>query len=165
MWMYNYIKKTAVYWLPSPELPSTWRWEVSLSISARTDRWLYHAPSGPHWGCQAIIKAFKDPKMSQQDETRDINNSSGIWNKEKAWKWQKSKRSYGSYNIGLSTVCGMKKWKDQLWSFMASSACVQDDLKWQTLKVPKLAQLDKELYMCFTAVHSEGNPVTSFDNW
>jgi len=27
------------------------------------------------------------------------------------------------------------------------------------LKVPKLAQLDKELYMCFTAVHSEGNPV------
>jgi hypothetical protein len=47
---------------------------------------------------------------------------------------------------------------------MASSECVQDDLELQTLKVPKLAQLDKELCMCFTALHSEGNPVTSFDN-
>jgi len=25
MWIYNYIKKTAVYWLPSPELPSTFK--------------------------------------------------------------------------------------------------------------------------------------------
>jgi len=43
---------------------------------------------------------------------------------------------------------------------MASNESVKDDLKWQTLKVPKLAQLDKELYMYFTAVHSEINPVT-----
>jgi hypothetical protein len=43
---------------------------------------------------------------------------------------------------------------------MASSESVKDDLKRQTLKVPKVAQLNKELYMCFTAVHSEGNPMT-----
>jgi len=43
---------------------------------------------------------------------------------------------------------------------MASSESVKDDLKWQTFRVPKLAQLDKEWYMCFTAVRSEGNPVT-----
>jgi len=43
---------------------------------------------------------------------------------------------------------------------MASSESVKDDLKCQALKVPKLAQLDKEMYMCFTSVHSEGNPMT-----
>jgi len=133
-------------------------WSLTLSCTFRTSLRL----SGNYKGFQ---RSKDEPaRYCWQDKTRDFNNSSGIWNK-KASKWQKSKRSYGSYNIGLSTVYGMKKWKDQLWSFMASSACVQDDLKWQTLKVPKLAQLDKELYMCFTAVHSEGNPVTSFDNW
>jgi len=25
MWIYNYIKKTAVYWLPYPELPNTFK--------------------------------------------------------------------------------------------------------------------------------------------
>jgi hypothetical protein len=35
-----------------------------------------------------------------------------------------------------------------------------DVLKQQTLKVPKLAKLDKEFYMWFTAMHSEGQPMT-----
>jgi transposase len=31
-----------------------------------------------------------------------------------------------SYNIHLSTIYDIKKWKDQLWSFMASSGSVKD---------------------------------------
>jgi hypothetical protein len=41
---------------------------------------------------------------------------------------------------------------------VASSESVKGDLK--ALKQPKLAQLDKELCMCCTVMHSEGKPVT-----
>jgi hypothetical protein len=37
---------------------------------------------------------------------------------------------------------------------------VKDLLNSQTLEQPKLAQLDKVLYKWFTAMHSEGKPVT-----
>jgi hypothetical protein len=37
---------------------------------------------------------------------------------------------------------------------------VKDFFKWQTLKGPKLVQLDKVLYKWFTALRSEGKPMT-----
>jgi hypothetical protein len=43
---------------------------------------------------------------------------------------------------------------------VASNEGVQGLLKWQTLKLSKLAQLDKVLYKWFTAMCSEGKPVT-----
>jgi hypothetical protein len=41
---------------------------------------------------------------------------------------------------------------------MASSESVKDLFKYQTLKDPKLLQLDKVLYKWFTAICSEGKP-------
>jgi DDE superfamily endonuclease./Tc5 transposase DNA-binding domain./CENP-B N-terminal DNA-binding domain. len=65
-----------------------------------------------------------------------------------------------AYNIGSSTIYDIRKQKDQLRSFLASSENVKDLLKRQTLKQPKLAQLDKVLYTWFTTMRSEGKPVT-----
>jgi hypothetical protein len=42
-------------------------------------------------------------------------------------------------------------------SSMASSKCL---LQQQAMKQPKLPQMDKVLYQRFTAMHSEGKPVT-----
>ena len=50
-----------------------------------------------------------------------------------------------SYSIGLSAVYDVKKWKDQLQLFVASSKRVKDHSKQQILKEPKLAQLEKVL--------------------
>ena len=58
----------------------------------------------------------------------------------------------GSYNVGLSNICDVKKQEDQLWSFMESGASVTDIFKWQTWTEPKLMQLDKALYKWFTAM-------------
>ena len=41
-----------------------------------------------------------------------------------------------------------------------TSGMVKDLLYSQTLEEPKLAQLDKVLHKWFTAMHSEGKPVT-----
>jgi hypothetical protein len=65
-----------------------------------------------------------------------------------------------AYNIGSSTIYDIRKQKDQLRSFLASSENVKGLLKRQTLKQPKLAQLDKVLYTWFTTMRSEGKPVT-----
>jgi hypothetical protein len=43
---------------------------------------------------------------------------------------------------------------------MVSTESVNGLLKQQTLKGPKLAQLDKVLYKWFTAMHSIGKPLT-----
>ena len=43
---------------------------------------------------------------------------------------------------------------------MAVSESVKGLIKQQTLKEPEFAQLDMVLYKWFTAVHSEGNPMT-----
>jgi hypothetical protein len=43
---------------------------------------------------------------------------------------------------------------------MAPSESVKDLFKQQTLKQPKLAQLDTVLYKLFTALHSKGKPAT-----
>jgi len=65
------------------------------------------------------------------------------------------------HNTGVSTVCGIKKWKDHfLPSFMASCEGARDIFKQLTLKEPKLAQLGKVLPKWFTAVPSRERPVT-----
>jgi hypothetical protein len=43
---------------------------------------------------------------------------------------------------------------------MASGESVNGLFKWQTLKQPKLVQLDKVLCKWFTAMRSKGEPVT-----
>jgi hypothetical protein len=55
----------------------------------------------------------------------------------------------------LSAVYDVKKWKDQLQLFEASSKSVKDLSKQQTLKEPKLAQLKKVLCKWITTVCSE----------
>ena len=65
------------------------------------------------------------------------------------------------FDTGVSTVCGIKKWKDHfLLSFMASSESVKDVFKQLEVKEPKLAQLGKVLPKWFTAVLSRERPVT-----
>jgi len=48
-----------------------------------------------------------------------------------------------SYNTGSSTIYNIKIWKDKLQSSMASSKSVNDLLKQQTMKKPKLPQFYK----------------------
>lgn len=64
------------------------------------------------------------------------------------------------YNIGSSTIYDIKKRKDQLCSFVASSETMRGLMKRQTLKQPKLAQLDKLVYQWFTEMRSQGITVT-----
>ncbi|XP_069821771.1 large ribosomal subunit protein uL23m isoform X1 [Dendropsophus ebraccatus] len=64
------------------------------------------------------------------------------------------------YNIGSSTIYDIKKRKDQLCSFVASSETMRGLMKRQTLKQPKLAQLDKVVYMWFSEMRSQGIAVT-----
>ncbi|KAM4018545.1 large ribosomal subunit protein uL23m isoform 1-T1 [Anomaloglossus baeobatrachus] len=64
------------------------------------------------------------------------------------------------FNIGSSTIYDIKKRKDQLCSFVASSETMRGLMKRQTLKQPKLAQLDKVVYSWFTEMRSQGIIVT-----
>jgi CENP-B N-terminal DNA-binding domain. len=64
-----------------------------------------------------------------------------------------------SCNIGLSTVFVIKNQKDWLQLFMASSDSEKTFFMQQTLKEPKVVQLDKELYKWLAAVHSQGKPM------
>jgi hypothetical protein len=70
-----------------------------------------------------------------------------------------------SHNMGLSSICDVKKEKDQLWSFMESSEIVKDLLKWQAWTEPKLMQLDKALYKWFTTVCLEWKMCDWDYNW
>jgi Tc5 transposase DNA-binding domain. len=86
-----------------------------------------------------------------------MNSSSDTWNNLEAWKLYKScSVIMAAYNIGSSTISDMKKQKDQLQSFMASSESVKGLWKWQTSQQP----YDKMLYKWFTAVRSKGEPMT-----
>ncbi|XP_073514846.1 large ribosomal subunit protein uL23m isoform X1 [Phyllobates terribilis] len=64
------------------------------------------------------------------------------------------------FNIGSSTIYDIKKRKDQLCSFVASSETMRGLMKRQTLKQPKLAQLDKMVYRWFSEMRSQGITVT-----
>ncbi|KAM3919534.1 large ribosomal subunit protein uL23m isoform 1-T1 [Leptodactylus fuscus] len=64
------------------------------------------------------------------------------------------------FNIGSSTIYDIKKRKDQLCSFVASSETMRGLMKRQTLKQPKLAQLDKVVYKWFSEMRSQGITVT-----
>jgi hypothetical protein len=57
-----------------------------------------------------------------------------------------------SHNMGLSSICDVKKQKDQICSFVESSEIVKDIFKWQTWTEPKLMHLDKASYKWFTAM-------------
>jgi hypothetical protein len=70
----------------------------------------------------------------------------------------KAKEVTASYNTKLSPICNINKQMDQLWLFMAPSESVMDLFKQQTLKEPKLAQLDMMLYKLFTAMCCKGKP-------
>jgi len=74
-------------------------------------------------------------------------------------KLAKPEEVMASHNITLSTIYDVDKQTDQLWLFIPPSERVQDLVKQQTLKEPKLAQLDKVLYELFTAVSTKGKPV------
>ncbi|XP_066439178.1 large ribosomal subunit protein uL23m isoform X1 [Eleutherodactylus coqui] len=64
------------------------------------------------------------------------------------------------FNIGSSTIYDIKKRKDQLCSFVASSETMRGLMKRHTLKQPKLAQLDKIVYKWFSEMRSQGISVT-----
>jgi hypothetical protein len=64
-----------------------------------------------------------------------------------------------SHNITLSTIYDTEKQMDQFQLLMPPSESVQDLVKQQTLKEPKLVQLDKVLYKLFTTVSSKGKSV------
>jgi hypothetical protein len=53
------------------------------------------------------------------------------------------------------TLYDMKKPKDQLQSFMASSESGKDPCKWQILEEPKWMQLDKVLCKWFAGTNSK----------
>jgi hypothetical protein len=65
-----------------------------------------------------------------------------------------------SYNSGSSTIYNIKKWKEKLQSLIASSKSVNDLLKQQTMKKPKLPQFYKILCKWSTAMHFEGKLIT-----
>lgn len=64
------------------------------------------------------------------------------------------------FNVGSSTIYDIKKQKDELMKFASQSATTEKLSSRQTLKKPKLEQLDSVLYKWFSAVRSEGKPVT-----
>jgi hypothetical protein len=65
-----------------------------------------------------------------------------------------------SYNNGSSTIYSIKKWKNKLQSLMASSKSVNDLLKQETMRKPKLPQLYVVLCKWSTAMNFEGKLIT-----
>ncbi|KFM65526.1 Jerky protein, partial [Stegodyphus mimosarum] len=64
------------------------------------------------------------------------------------------------FNIGSSTIYDIKKQKDELMKFASQSVTTEKLASRKTLKKPKLEQLDSVLFKWFSAVRSEGKPVT-----
>lgn len=65
------------------------------------------------------------------------------------------------FNIGSSTIYDIKKQKDELMHFASQSVTAEKlTSSRQTLKKPKLEQLDSVLYKWFSAKRAEGKPVT-----
>jgi len=56
------------------------------------------------------------------------------------------------YNI-RSIIYDIQKWKGQL-TIIYGTEC-EELFMYKTLNLPKIAQLDKVLYKCFTAMHSK----------
>lgn len=63
-------------------------------------------------------------------------------------------------NTGSSTSYNMKKWNNQIQSYIGLSESVNDLFKQQTLIQLKLAQSDTVLYKWLTAMCYKGKPVT-----
>lgn len=64
------------------------------------------------------------------------------------------------FNNGSSTIYDIKKQKDELMNFASQSATTDKLASRQTLKKPKLEQLDTALFKQFSATRSEEKPVT-----
>ena len=65
------------------------------------------------------------------------------------------------YGVGSSTLYNLKKQKDKLLSFVASTEGPTDKIqKRKTLRGPKMQELDSALYMWFQARCSEGKAVS-----
>ncbi|GBO15325.1 Jerky [Araneus ventricosus] len=64
------------------------------------------------------------------------------------------------FNIGSSTIYDIKKQKDELMKFASQSVTTEKLASRQTLKKPKLEQIDSVLFKGFSAVRSEEKPVT-----
>jgi hypothetical protein len=64
------------------------------------------------------------------------------------------------YNIGSSTLYGIKAHKEQLLEFATDSETSKSIEKRRSLHTPKMKQLDKVLYEWFTVRRSEGMSIT-----
>ncbi len=65
------------------------------------------------------------------------------------------------FNVSSSTLYDLKKQKDKLLEFMSNSeGPTKKFVQRKTLKQPKFSELDKALYLWFSAKRSEGKPIT-----
>jgi hypothetical protein len=64
------------------------------------------------------------------------------------------------YNIGSSTLYGIKARKEQLLEFATDSETYKSIEKRRSLHKPEMEQLDKVLYEWFTVRRSEGISIT-----
>lgn len=79
---------------------------------------------------------------------------------ERLEKGESRKSLSNEFNVGSSTIYDIKTKKDELIKFATQSVTTEALASRQTLKKPKLEQLDSELYKWFSAVRSEGQSVT-----
>jgi hypothetical protein len=70
------------------------------------------------------------------------------------------RKGKASYNIRPSSIYDIKKPQKQLQLLMASSKSVKGLFKQQTLKQPKLVQMNKVVHKWFTAMCSKGKPMS-----
>ena len=81
MWIYNYIKKTAVYWPPSPELPRTFK--KHSGYEQTKDHWIwftgvrrYLLPISRQVACRSVRKCgnnCSDCKVLTANKTTNFN--------------------------------------------------------------------------------------------
>jgi len=123
--------------------------------------WLYRGLSGPCWGLWVSVVTSEDANMSEHGTTGKrkyvmlaiTQKLHRIWRLESG---ENQREVVTSYRFGLSTVYDIKKEKTNLWSFMASNESVKGFFRPETLREPKLAQLDKVLCKWSRVLLSEG---------
>ena len=108
--------------------------------------------------------ASNNLKMSKQgtvgkEETRNFNNSSGIWNNWGAWKWWKVKGSYGFIQQWIINYLWYKAMEHPITINYSINWKCNAPFQVTDLQGPKLAQLDKMLHKSFTVPHSKQKPM------
>ena len=104
----------------------------------------------------AIIVASKDPKISKQGTAGKWKHITLMIPQKpeiilRAESGENQQNIMASSNVGLSTIYNIKKKKNKLWSFTASTGNVKDLLKQQTLNGLKIVRL-KKVYKWVTAL-------------